>query len=115
MMNLRTRAKFYIKRKEIYVKLFVRDMQKYFCYQGAEYKHKEGNIFHSVSAKGEESTEIKIVDWHRPALLFSVINTDNPYYTPQEFETHKQASEFIEKQFHNDLNIGHSEWIIKEI
>jgi hypothetical protein len=114
-MKLRAKAKFYIKSKEIYVDLFSRDMKIYFCYQGAEYKHIEGKIFYSISAKGEESTEIKIVDWHMPALLFSVINTDNQYYTPQEFDTYKQASEFIEKQFHNDLKIGHSEWIIKEI
>ncbi len=59
--NLRTKAKFYIKSRIVYVDLFARDMQIYFCYKGAEYNHIEKQTFRSISAKGEE---IKIVDWH---------------------------------------------------
>tara|TARA_R110000751_G_scaffold10093_1_gene37478 strand:+ start:247 stop:477 length:231 start_codon:yes stop_codon:yes gene_type:complete len=64
-MKLRTKAKFYIKSKAVYVDLFNRGMQIYFCYQGAEYIHVEYKIFRSVSAKGEKIKEIKVVDWHR--------------------------------------------------
>ena len=66
--NLRTKAKFYEGNNIIYSNLFARDMQIYFCYRGAEYKHIDKKTFHSVSAKDEESKQIIIVDWHREAL-----------------------------------------------
>ena len=66
--NLRTKAKFYEGKSIIYSNLFARDMQIYFCYRGAEYKHIGKKTFHSVSAKSEEVREIIIADWHREAL-----------------------------------------------
>ena len=46
----------------------------------------------------------KPYDMSGAKIAYVVINTNNPLYTPQEFDTIEAAQEFINEQFKDDLN-----------